>query len=157
MFRKRQEAEWLPWYRRHDYKGDLTEAEKRVLDAYRMQDKHPATQAEDLSEEVQQYIGGLELEIYDDKQVWALNKATLGSAIGALIIWLSYKGYGDAGHVSYVLGVLLLAVPWLFYRRKWRQNADEFLPDLEISPNPTDEALRVQWELNHIARTRARD
>jgi exonuclease I len=52
--RKRKAEEWLPWYRARNYKGDLTEAEKRQFDAFRMQPKHPADH--DLPEEVRNYI-----------------------------------------------------------------------------------------------------
>ena len=41
MWRRKRKAEWLPWYQARSYKGDLTEAEKRELDAFRMQPKHP--------------------------------------------------------------------------------------------------------------------
>jgi hypothetical protein len=42
MFRrKKKQPEHLPWYRARNYKGNLTEAEKRQLDFFRMQEKHP--------------------------------------------------------------------------------------------------------------------
>jgi exonuclease I len=31
MWKRKRKAEWLPWYRARNYKGDLTEAEKRQL------------------------------------------------------------------------------------------------------------------------------
>ena len=37
MWKRKRKSEWLPWYRAPDYKGDLTEAQKRELDAFRMQ------------------------------------------------------------------------------------------------------------------------
>ena len=154
MFRRRREKqEWVPWYRRKDYKGDLTEATKRELDAFRMQDKHPATLFGDLPEEVQRYINTIEMHIYDFKQERAAAKPMLASALGAIIIFLSYKGFGYAGDFGYVFGVLLLTVPWFFYRREWRKNADEFLP--EVSPNnPTDEGIRAEWESTYVGRKR---
>jgi hypothetical protein len=41
--RQRQSSsERLPWYRAPDYSGNFTEAEKRALDAFRVQARHPA-------------------------------------------------------------------------------------------------------------------
>jgi hypothetical protein len=40
--RRKSSSERLPWYRAPDYSGNLTEAEKRQLDAFRMQARHPA-------------------------------------------------------------------------------------------------------------------
>jgi len=47
MAKRKRIAEWLPWYRGRNYKGDLTEAEKHQLDALRMQPTHPAARWED--------------------------------------------------------------------------------------------------------------
>jgi hypothetical protein len=52
----------VPWYRRRDYKGNLTEDEKRELDHFRWLaqqpgGKHPADH--DLPEEVDLYISKL--------------------------------------------------------------------------------------------------
>ena len=62
--KKKQPAEPLSWYRARGYKGNLTEHEKRQLDSFRMQEHHPAATCESLPEEVQSYIGGLELEAW---------------------------------------------------------------------------------------------
>jgi len=40
--RKKKPTERLPWYRARNYKGDLTENEKRQLDSFRMRREHPA-------------------------------------------------------------------------------------------------------------------
>jgi hypothetical protein len=64
----KHKAEWLPWYRARNYKGDLTEAEKRQFDAFRVQPKHPAAQYHELPEEVQSYINRIECELYDKRQ-----------------------------------------------------------------------------------------
>ena len=154
--RRREKQEWVPWYRRKDYKGNLTEDLKRELDAFRMQEKHPATHYEDLPEEVQGYINSLEREIYDFKQGKGAAKALLAGAVGALLIFLSYKGIGNAGDLGYVIGGLLLIVPLFLYRREWRKNADEFVPDTEDGQNLyTDEGIRHQWEVDYfIRRTR---
>jgi hypothetical protein len=72
----------------------------------------------------------------------------------ALLVFLSYKGIGYAGDFGYIFGGLLLTVPWFIYRREWRKNADEFLPDIEVEPNPSDEGIRYEWELTYIANRR---
>ena len=54
----------MPLYRRKEYKGNLTGDEKRYLDSFRLEEKHPATAVEDLPEEVQSYLSELELAVY---------------------------------------------------------------------------------------------
>lgn len=73
MWKRTRKAERVPWYRSRDPKGhiitgNIPEAVKRELDAFRMQPKHPAAQEDDLPEEVRDYIGQLEMELYDKKQ-----------------------------------------------------------------------------------------
>jgi hypothetical protein len=63
--RRKSSSERLPWYRAPDYSGNLTEAEKRELHAFRMQARHPAYQYGDLPEHVESYIARLEIEAYD--------------------------------------------------------------------------------------------
>ena len=152
MFRRRRKKqEWLPWYRRKDYKSDLTEGEKKELDAFRLQDKHPAALYEDLPEEVQSYISNLDLQVYDLKQDEAVTKSFFASAVGAIIIFLTYKGLTYGAEIfGYVFGVLLLTVPWFIYRRRFKKNADEHFPDYEVAPSPIDEGIRQEWELNYI-------
>jgi hypothetical protein len=88
--------EWLPWYRAHDYEGNLTEAEKRQLDAFRVQPKHPAAELDDLPEEVQNYINTIECELHDEKNAVVFARALFFSAIGAALIFLNYKGFWGA-------------------------------------------------------------
>jgi hypothetical protein len=66
--RKKKPAECLPWYRARDYKGDLTENEKRQLDSFRMRREHPAARYDTLPREVKLYLGELTLEVYDRRQ-----------------------------------------------------------------------------------------
>jgi hypothetical protein len=47
-----------------NYKGNLTENEKRQLDFFRMQEKHPAADYDSLPEEVQRYINRITMEHY---------------------------------------------------------------------------------------------
>jgi exonuclease I len=57
--RKKKPTERLPWYRARNYKGDLTENEKRQLDSFRMRPEHPAASYDTLPGEVKVYIGEL--------------------------------------------------------------------------------------------------
>jgi hypothetical protein len=86
---KRKQQEWVPWYRARNYKGNLTEAEKRQLDAFRTQPKHPAATFDDLPEEAQGYLSGIRLELYDKKQDGAASRAFVMSAIGAGVLFLN--------------------------------------------------------------------
>ena len=146
--KRRKKQEWVPWYRRKDYKGDLTEVEKRELDAFRMQEKHPANHYQDLPDEVQSYINALELQVYDFKQEKAVAKPIFASFLGAMGIFLTYKGLGSLGNFGYWLGVLLLTVPWFLYIREWRKNADD--EDL----HDPDECFRFEWEMDYLHRRR---
>jgi hypothetical protein len=147
-------AEWVPCYRARKYKGDLTEAEKRQLDAFRMQPNHPAATIDDLPDEVQQYVSRVELELYDKKQEAAAARAFVVSAIGAALLFLNYNGCFAAPTIWSNLGaVLLLVCPWPIYLYQWRRNAEEFMPR-GASWSATAEAIRQEWELNYIAHWR---
>lgn len=149
MWKRKHKTEWLPWYRARNYKGDLTEAEKRQLDAFRAQPKHPAADLKDLPQEVQDYIGQIEIELYDKKQEGAAATAFALSAIGAALIYLNFNGcLGTPTIWSYAAAVLLIVVAWIWYGREWRKNAEEFRPS--DGPWPTEEAIRQQWELNWV-------
>jgi hypothetical protein len=152
MFGRRwKNQEWVPWYRRKDYKGNLTEAEKRELDTFRLQDNHPATRFEDLPEEVKGYIIALELRVYDFKQDKALDRPIFASIAGAIIIFLTYNGLIFAGSFYYFFGTLLLTVPWYFSRREWKKNADELRIDPTDPPISSDEGIQTEWELTYIS------
>ena len=87
------------------------------LDDFRMQPKHPAAQEDDLPEEVRDHIGTIEMELYDKKQEYAAGKAIVGSALGAALLFLNYKGCLGAPTIwSYAGAVLLLVLPWFFAR-----------------------------------------
>ena len=153
MVKRKRQVEHLPWYRARNYKGDLTETEKRQLDAFRKQPKHPAAEEDDLPEEVRNYIGKIELELYDRKQDAIASNAFFSSAIGAALLFLNYKGWlGGPTIWAYVGAGLLLVLPWLYYWYQRGKNADEFLPD--DLPDPTDEGIRREWEVQYIARNR---
>jgi hypothetical protein len=154
MWKRKRKAEWLPWYRARNYKGDMTEAEKRQLDAFRMQPTHPAVQWDDLPEEVQKYVSRIEVELYDHKQQQAAGRSLFFCAVGVLLLFLNYKGcLGDPTIWSYVGAVLLLVLPWFVYRYEWNKNAEEFLPS-DAPYGVTEERIREEWELNYIVSRR---
>jgi hypothetical protein len=64
----------LPWYRARDYKGDVTEEEKRELDSFRHREseggEHPSASYGDLPKEVQLYISKIEIEARPGHTSW---------------------------------------------------------------------------------------
>jgi len=154
-----RKPEWLPWYRARNYKGNLTEAEKRQLDAFRTQPKHPAATFDDLPEEVQSYLSGIQLELYEKKQEGVAGRAFLYSAIGAGLLFLNYKSCFAAPDIWVNLGAaLLLVFSWFAYWRQWHKNAEDFHPK-GVPWRATEEGIRKEWELSYIAwsRKKARD
>jgi hypothetical protein len=159
MWKRKPKAEWVPWYRERKYTGDFTEAEKRQLDAFRTQAKHPAATYADLPDEAQKYLSNIELELYDKKQDGVAGQAFLYSAIAGGILFLNYKSCfnaPDAPDVWLNLGAVLLVVfAWVRYWWRWRKNAEEFLP-AGAPWRSTQEGIRKQWELNYIFYSRKR-
>lgn len=152
--------EWVPWYRRKEYKGSLTEEEKRYLDSFRLEDKHPATAVEDLPKEVQGYLSELELSVYDNKQEGGAAKAFLLTGIGAFVIFLTYREIGWlSSPLGYVLGATIITFSWINYPREWKKNADGLWIKQEGKGVPfsrTEEKLQEYWELDAISRFRKR-
>ncbi|MBY3220908.1 hypothetical protein [Rhizobium laguerreae] len=152
---RKQNTEWLPWYRVPGFKGKVSEAEKRQLDAFRTQERHPAASYQDLPEEVQSYISRLELENYDFKQEKAANGSLFVSVLGATILGVNYFGVHIQPAASiwpYAFGLLLLLAPWFVSSREWQRNADELHPRRHGGPNMTDENIRKEWELDFLTR-----
>ena len=152
IFVRASEKEHLPWYRVKSYDGNLTEAEKRHLDQIRMKDPHPATSFDDLPEEVQSYVRGLQFAIYDSKQEKAAAKAFIFSAVGVALIYSGYKGTAFFPLPSIIFGFVVLIGAWPLYVREWKKNAEEFRPRDEKAPTHIDELLRREWELDEIER-----
>jgi hypothetical protein len=151
MFRrKKKSTERLPWYRARDYKGDLTENEKRQLDSFRMRKEHPAASYDSLLKEVRMYMSKLELEIYNKTQESLVGGCFVVSGIGAFLLARYFFGYAEGSLLEYTGSVSLLVVPWIYYPIRWRRNADEFLPPGDFRSR-TAEALRMEWELRYIA------
>lgn len=152
--------EWVPWYRRKEYKGNLMEEEKRHLDSFRLEEKHPAVAVEDLPEEVQEYLNELELDIYDKKQEGVATKAFVLTGIGAFVIFAAYREIGWLSpFLGYVLGGAITAFAWVNYSREWKKNADGLWIKPEGKGVPfsrTEEKLQQYWELDAISRFRER-
>lgn len=154
--RRKKNAERLPWYRAPGYKGNLTEAEKRQLDAFRMKEPHPAADFSDLPEEVQSYISRIEMAHYDLKQEGAAAKSLALTVVGAVVLYVSYYGVPPATSIwPYVAGALLVIIPWFYYKVEWNRNAEEFLPT--DGPSPTDEQIKYEWELAYIVHQKMRE
>ena len=114
--RQRNSSERLPWYWASDYSGNLTEAEKRELDGFRMQADHPAYQYE-LPEHVELCITGLQLDAYDLKQERAAVRAFTITLVGAAVLYIAHFGAGPSNSIwSYLIGIGLMIVPWVIYR-----------------------------------------
>ena len=153
-------SEWMPWYRRKEYKGNLTEEEKAYLDSFRLEEKHPAVAFEDLPEEVQGYVTELELIAYDAKQDGVVTKAFVLTAIGVLVIYLAYRELGWLFPLlGYVVGGAVIAFAWVNYSREWKKNADGFWIEQageRVPYSRTEEKLQEYWELDAISRFRKR-
>jgi hypothetical protein len=150
FWRKREKKEPLPWYRAPNYKGNLTEDEKRELDSFRYQAErhgaaHPAATYDDLPEEVGSYISKLEIELYDEIQQRLVGRCLLLSGVGAFMLlncfdWISPNYHSTE---NLLFGAVLLVAPLVYYPIKFRKNADQHFGD-------TTEGIRTEWELKYI-------
>lgn len=155
MFRKNSErhTDDVPWYRAKTYRGKMTEANKRRLDAIRSQPVHPAASYEDLPDEAQQYIARLELEVYDAKQHTIITQTVLAVALGVAIVAVSYFGVSIEPTESpwpYLFAAGLIATAIFSLRREFNRNADEFIPRSPNAPTSTNEQLKMEWELSYV-------
>ncbi|WP_024587573.1 hypothetical protein [Aliihoeflea sp. 2WW] len=142
----------LPWYRRPDYTGNLTEAQKRKLDAIRDRDVHPAAKLANLPDEVKNYIGRLELEAYDAKQSQTAAGPILFMLAILCIMALNYFGIeASTDRSRYIVGAAMIIAAWIVYSRKWKANAKEFLPDGGRAEAQADEEFRREWELEYLS------
>ena len=125
---------------------ETTEAEKRELDAFRMQARHPAYQYPDLPEHVEAYIARLEIEAYDLKQERAAGRALTTTLVGAAILYVIHFGIGPSDSIwGYLWGFALLIVPWVVCRMEWRKYADAF---------SAHEGILMEWELDHVTKAK---
>jgi hypothetical protein len=143
---RKSSSERLPWYRAPDYSGNLTEAEKRELDASRVQARHPAYQHGELPEHVESYIAGLEIEAYDLKQARAAACALAATLVGAAVLYVTHFGIRPSDSIwDYLIGLAFIILPWFAYRSEWRKNADAF---------SAHGGILKEWELDHITKAR---
>jgi hypothetical protein len=138
FWRKKAANEPLPWYRAKNYKGKMTEKQKRLLP------------------EVQNYINRLELEVYDAKQQSLFAGCALLSFLGGQSLYRDYTSGDEASLLSISYGVIMLGAPWIYYSVKFKKNASEHMPD-ENPTYPTDEALRLEWEIEHLSQMGQRE
>ena len=119
----KKNAEVLPWYRKPSYKGKMSEEEKRILDLFRMKEKHPAATIDDLPEEVASYINRIEFELYDHlKQDKLMQNCLAVSAVAAVLLYLSYFGLPDITILgSYIAGTVMLIFPWFVYNSEFEK------------------------------------
>ena len=151
--RKKKRKEPLPWYRARNYKGNLTENEKRELDSFRHREseggEHPSASYGDLPEEVQSYLSKIEIEHYDLIQETLVGRCFLLSGVGLLLL-LNHFGWipkYDSTEL-FLAGVFLLLAAWVYYPIKWRKNADRF---------SEHDGIRTEWELNYIVSKKMSD
>ena len=153
-----EKAEWVPWYRKKDYRGNLAEVEKRHLDSIRSEERHPAAACHDLPDEVQSYISEIELALYDKKQDALAGGAFGLTGVGAFLIFVAYHDLAWIGPTAgYVLGAGVIVFAWVNYARAWKKNAGELWirdegPGVPFSR--TQEAIQRYWEIEEISRFR---
>ncbi|MBG0797162.1 hypothetical protein IYX23_05605 [Methylocystis sp. L43] len=154
MRKRNSQQEWLPWYRARGFKGSVSEAEKRHLDAYRSQPKHPAATYADLPEEAQSYISGMIVELLDKKREalfgWSLFWTTLA---GALLL-ADYHRCRAATIWEYMFLAGIIVMAWVRYWFEDRKIVEEFFPSGISAPTCADEALRREWELQYLVENR---
>ena len=144
--------EFVPWYRREDYRGILKENHKRKLDAIRYQDKHPATEFYTLPEDVQRYIEELELNIYQTKTRLHNLETIVGGGIGGYLLYAAWTGERAYSLFYGILGVGLIV--WTVIRsiqQHQKLDADHWAsvsdPDW---PSISQEGIRRNWEYGLI-------
>lgn len=157
---KPQKKEPLPWYRELNYKGKLTEREKRVFDSFRMQEKHPAADYQSLRNEVQEYIVHLEAERYQLELGRLVQGCLIVFALGCYFTYWAFREdyipwtlFGPSTALSLFFGIVFLSVPPVYYWRTSKKLIEKFIPDGDWAYN-TNEALKKEWELNFL---RSRD
>jgi hypothetical protein len=147
-FRKRKDDD-VVWYRHRNYKGGLSEEEKRELDSIRWPAEprpHPAAKFQDLPEEVQEYISHLELEVEGSKSFPPLIAIIAGIS---LIIYCALSAldvvqYSDM--FPSIIKLSLVSFAWigigiLEYRKVQKIWGEK----------DTDAQFMVNWELDYIS------
>ena len=151
--KKKNREDRVPWYRRRDYKGNLTENEKRELDHFRWLAQHPGGKHpadSDLPEEVSLYISKLQIELHDERGTLLMGRVLLASGLGVVMLagffgWSPFKVNHEGSTLTFLLGVLFIVVPWFFYFHEQKKLGDQLMDR---------EGIMVEWELNYIASRR---
>jgi hypothetical protein len=155
MKRKRSEPkETLPWYRQKNYKGRLSEHEKRILDSFRLQDQHPSASYDDLPTEVKHYINNLEHELHVSRTTALFYSCAFVSFLGCLMLydWWKHPIEPSAWKLLPMPwnSLLLIVPPWIYWAYKERRLSRMYMP--KDDPNaPTNEGLKKEWELEFIS------
>lgn len=140
-----QSEEDLPWYRGKGFKGNLTENEKRLLDSFRIDNKHPCTSNANIPEDVHALLIRLVVERQEDKLGSFSGKYTAIIGIAAFVIYLWYIDYLEISTSSLVVGgagVVCLCVLYSFEYKKYSKI-------LNIR-----EEIKKEWELKYIEELR---
>ena len=109
FWRKKNQEDQVFWYRRRDYKGNLTEDEKRELDHFRWLaqqpgGKHPADH--DLPEEVIDYISKLKIELHDARGTLLMGRTLFLTVTGVFLLWCVFFGWRPLSLVRFNVDVL---------------------------------------------------
>ena len=121
FWKKRTPTEKLPWYRRRNYKGDLTEQDKVELDSFRLAAMKPggvcrATDVSELPDDVLSYIAKLEIELHDSLGSSIFGRALAYAVVGAFIV-ASSLGWTPKyeSQIWPWFGVLLIVLAIVYY------------------------------------------
>ncbi len=150
---------FVPWYRQKSYHGNLSEEEKRHLDAFYQLDQHPAVYHGDLPEEASRYINELECELHQERQDSAVTKFFAMIGIGLAVFYVTYNGLGWLGNIGYLVGAVIIVFALYQYYQAHSRNSDWFMPKYEGDNAPvslTEEKLFEHWDLDEITRYRSR-
>lgn len=145
-----EKKERIPWYRAKGYKGKMTEDNKRKLDAFRMLEKHPATDPYDLPEDAQTYINSIEFELIDIKRQKSFNGSAFITAAAFALSYYSYLGHGyyNNPYWTYAFSIVIVIFVWWKHHKEDKTLCDELLS------NTTTEGIIREWELDYITTIR---
>ncbi|MCZ4272296.1 hypothetical protein [Maritalea porphyrae] len=147
-----KEIEKLPWYRSKKYKGNLTENQKRQLDGFRMQEKHPATDPDSLPGDVQSYINSLEFDLIELKRDSSFYGAIAATVFAIALAYYYYLGNGYFHtFVGYAFSIGLIVFAWWQHHKKNKALLEELTPS--DSYDPTAEAIKREWEITYSVNT----
>lgn len=147
-FRKRKDDD-VVWYRHQNYKGGLSEEEKRELDSIRWPAEpgpHPAAKFQDLPEEVQEYISHLEIEVEGSKSFLPIIAIIAGISltIYCALSALDFVQYSDMFPSIIKLSLIsfaLIGIGILEYRKVQKI----------WGKKDRDEEFMINWEIDYLS------